>query len=84
MLLRSFVGDLLSREEVGNENGVLVGDFVTGLSVGDWVEKSVGISLGSLLHNMLGLEGVGDGVGNPVGGRVTGLSVGDLDGLYVG
>jgi hypothetical protein len=37
MLLRSFVGDLLSREEVGNENGFLVGDFVTGLSVGDSV-----------------------------------------------
>jgi hypothetical protein len=37
MLLRSFVGDLLGMEEVGNDDGVLVGDFVTGLSVGDSV-----------------------------------------------
>ncbi len=35
MLFGSFVGDLLGLEEVGNDDGVLVGDFVTGLSVGD-------------------------------------------------
>ncbi len=37
MLLRSFVANLLGLEEVGNDDGVLVGDFNTGLSVGDWV-----------------------------------------------
>ncbi len=34
MSLGSFVGDLLGLEEVGNDDGVLVGDLVTGLSVG--------------------------------------------------
>ncbi len=34
MSLGSFVGDLLGLNEVGNDDGVLVGDFVTGLSVG--------------------------------------------------
>ncbi len=37
MLLRFCVGDLLGLEEVGNDDGVLVGDFVTGLSVRDSV-----------------------------------------------
>jgi hypothetical protein len=37
MLLGSFVGDLVELEEVGNDDGVLVGDFVIGLSVGDSV-----------------------------------------------
>jgi hypothetical protein len=37
MLLRFFLGDLLGLEEVGNDDGVLVGDFVTCLSVGGWV-----------------------------------------------
>ncbi len=30
MSLGSFVGDLLGREEVGDDDGVLVGDFVKG------------------------------------------------------
>ena len=34
MLLGSFVGDLLGLEEVGNDDGVLVGALVTGFSVG--------------------------------------------------
>ncbi len=34
MSLGSFVGDLLGLNEVGNDDGVLVGDFVAGLSVG--------------------------------------------------
>jgi hypothetical protein len=37
MLLESFIGDLLGLEELGNDDGVLVSDFVTGLSVGDSV-----------------------------------------------
>jgi len=37
MSLGSFVGDLLGREEVGVNDGVSVGVFVTGLSVGDLV-----------------------------------------------
>ena len=45
MLLGSFDGDLLGLEEVGDDDGVMVGDFVTGLSVGDLFEKSVGISM---------------------------------------
>jgi len=45
VLLGSFVGDLLGLEEVGDDDGVMVGDFVTGLSVGDLFEKSVGISM---------------------------------------
>jgi hypothetical protein len=32
MSLGSFVGDLLGREDVGDDDGVLVGDFVKGLS----------------------------------------------------
>jgi hypothetical protein len=35
MSLGSFVGDLLGLEEMGDDDGVLVGNFVTGLSVGD-------------------------------------------------
>ena len=35
MTLGSFVGDLLGLEEVGDDDGILVGNFVTGLSVGD-------------------------------------------------
>ncbi len=35
MSLGSSVGDLLGREEVGDDDGVLVGEFVTGLFVGD-------------------------------------------------
>ena len=35
MSLGSFVGYLLGLEVVGNDDGVLVGAFVTGLSVGD-------------------------------------------------
>jgi hypothetical protein len=34
MSLGSFVGDLLGLEEMGDDDGVLVGKFVTGLSVG--------------------------------------------------
>jgi hypothetical protein len=35
MPLGSFDGDLLGLGEVGDDDGVLVGAFVTGLSVGD-------------------------------------------------
>ncbi len=35
MSLSSFAGDLLNLEEVGNDDGVLMGDFVTGLFVGN-------------------------------------------------
>jgi hypothetical protein len=78
MMLGSFGGDLLGLKEVSNDDVVLVGDFGTGLSGGDWVGESLDMSIGSKVSNLLGLEEVGDGVGNPVGGRVTGLSVGDL------
>ena len=37
MPLGSFVGDLLGREEVGDNDGVSVGSFVTALPVGDLV-----------------------------------------------
>ena len=36
-LLGPFVGDLLGLEDVGDDDGVLVGVFVTGLFVGDLV-----------------------------------------------
>ncbi len=35
MSLGCFVGDLLGLEEVGDDDGLMVGNFVTGLSVGD-------------------------------------------------
>ena len=37
MSLGSFAGDLLGLEDVSNDDGVLVGVFVTGLFVGDLV-----------------------------------------------
>ena len=78
MSLGSFVGYLLGLEDVGNDDGVLVGAFVTGLSVGDsLVGKYVGTSLGSFVGDLLGLEEVGDDDGVLVGKIVTGLFVGD-------
>jgi hypothetical protein len=35
MSLGSLVGDMLGLEEVGDDDGIFVGAFVTGLSVGD-------------------------------------------------
>ncbi len=80
MLLGSFVGDLLGLEEVGNDVGVLVGNIVTGLFVGDSGGLFVGVSLGFFVGDLLGLEEVGNDDGVLVGFLVTG--VGDSLGLY--
>ena len=45
MALGSVVGYLLGLEEVGEVDGADVGNFVSGLPVGDLVGKSVGISI---------------------------------------
>ena len=72
------IGALLGLEDVGDRVGSFVGDFVTGLSVGDsLVGEYVGIKLGSFVGALLGLEDVGDRVGSFVGRGVMGLSVGD-------